>query len=93
MITDSKATKQNLWSNSEVFGSHMKTRSPHWAAHRHGIAQAFLDRFTRKNIAEIDEIPAEEHAIMVRESTGGNDRRKEEGRREKRKGGGGEKEG
>ena len=37
-----------------------------WYAARHQTAQAFLDRFVRQNIAEIDEIPWRERALKVR---------------------------
>ena len=30
-----------------------------------GIAQAFLDRFVRQNVAEIDEIPFESHRVTI----------------------------
>ena len=32
---------------------------------RFGIAQAFLDRFVRQNVAEIDEIPFESHRVNI----------------------------
>ncbi|KAI0042198.1 hypothetical protein FA95DRAFT_1682698 [Auriscalpium vulgare] len=41
----------------EKFHSFRETHSLDWHAHRHDIGQAFLDRFVRQNIAEIDEIP------------------------------------
>ena len=34
-------------------------------ARRFGIAQAFLDRFVRQNVAEIDEIPFESHRVNI----------------------------
>ena len=34
---------------------------PAWHQRRHHLAQHFMDRFVRQNIAEIDEIVAEEH--------------------------------
>ena len=36
-------------------------RTPAWKAARHTMAQQFLDRFVRQNIAEIDEIHAKEY--------------------------------
>lgn len=36
-----------------------------WHERRHRIGQDFLNRFVRQNIAEIDEIPFEEHECVV----------------------------
>jgi SNF2 family DNA or RNA helicase len=36
-----------------------------WHERRHRLGQAFLDRFVRQNIAEIDEIAFEEHKVYV----------------------------
>ncbi|KDQ61535.1 hypothetical protein JAAARDRAFT_30985 [Jaapia argillacea MUCL 33604] len=44
----------------EKFHSFREVHSMDWHAHRHGVGQAFLDRFVRQNIAEIDEIPSSE---------------------------------
>ena len=40
--------------------------TPAWYETRHAVAQTFLDRFVRQNIAEIDEIPWREQATRVR---------------------------
>lgn len=39
-----------------------------WHLNRHQIAQRFLDRFARRNIAEIGEIPSTEHVVLVSQS-------------------------
>ena len=36
-----------------------------WYEQRHEMAQTFLDRFVRQNIAEIDEIPWREQAVRI----------------------------
>eukprot|EP00966_Prymnesium_polylepis_P004480 103105-Prymnesium_polylepis.1 len=36
-----------------------------WYGARHDMAQTFLDRFVRQNIAEIDEIPWREQAVRI----------------------------
>ena len=41
----------------ERFHSFREVHTLEWHAHRHTVGQAFLDRFVRQNIAEIDEIP------------------------------------
>lgn len=51
---------------SEKFSSLLEIRSVQWHEKRHLIAQSFLNRFVRQNIAEIDEIKCEEHTILVR---------------------------
>lgn len=43
----------------------LEVHSMQWHERRHVIAQKFLDRFVRQNIAEIDEIPFEEHVVHV----------------------------
>jgi hypothetical protein len=53
-------------SDAEVFQSLRAPRSEEWHRRRHDIAQKFLDRFARKNVAEIDEIPSSEQFILVR---------------------------
>ncbi|KAL4812351.1 hypothetical protein BDW67DRAFT_188785 [Aspergillus spinulosporus] len=55
-------------SDAETFESFRAPRSEAWHWRRHELAQTFLDRFARRNIAEIDEIPATEHIILVRQS-------------------------
>jgi SNF2-related domain len=45
----------------ENMSRYMEIRSLQWHERRHELAQAFLDRFVRQNVAEIDEIPYEEH--------------------------------
>ncbi|PWY93181.1 hypothetical protein BO94DRAFT_573354 [Aspergillus sclerotioniger CBS 115572] len=55
-------------SAAETFQSFRTPRSEAWHGRRHEIAQNFLDRFARKNVAEIDEIPFSEHIILVHSS-------------------------
>ncbi|KAL7269920.1 hypothetical protein RUND412_007381 [Rhizina undulata] len=49
----------------ENFTAFREVRSTNWHQRRHEIAQAFLNQFVRQNIAEIDEIPYEEHIVPV----------------------------
>ena len=44
----------------------MELRTPAWHRHRHELAQKFMDRYVRRNIAEIDEIIAKEHVVKVK---------------------------
>ena len=46
----------------ETFSFYKEVHTPAWHAARHAAAQAFLDRFVRQNVAEIDEIPWREQA-------------------------------
>ncbi|KAL4736993.1 hypothetical protein BDV11DRAFT_172351 [Aspergillus similis] len=55
-------------SDAETFESFRAPRSEAWHRRRHELAQNFLDRFARRNVAEIDEIPATEHIFLVRQS-------------------------
>ena len=45
---------------AETFQFFKEKPTQHWHANRHAVAQGFLDRFVRQNIAEIDEIRTEE---------------------------------
>ncbi|KAL4975868.1 hypothetical protein BDW66DRAFT_166919 [Aspergillus desertorum] len=55
-------------SDAETFESFRAQRSEAWHRRRHEIAQTFLNRFARRNVAEIDEIPFTEHIVLVRQS-------------------------
>ncbi|OOF92487.1 hypothetical protein ASPCADRAFT_517877 [Aspergillus carbonarius ITEM 5010] len=55
-------------SAAETFQSFRAPRSEAWHGHRHKVAKKFLDRFARKNVAEIEEIPSSEHIILIRSS-------------------------
>ncbi|KAE8365378.1 hypothetical protein BDV27DRAFT_156971 [Aspergillus caelatus] len=55
-------------SEAESFQALQAPRSEEWHRRRHIIAQRFLDEFTRKNVAEIDEIPSSEHIILIQQS-------------------------
>ena len=43
-------------SKSELFQEFLEAKSQSWHARRQDVAQRFLDRFVRQNVAEIDEI-------------------------------------
>lgn len=49
----------------EKFNSFREVRSAAWHERRHQVAQTFLNQFVRQNIAEIDEIPFEEHVVPI----------------------------
>lgn len=51
---------------AERFHSYRETRTASWHAARHTVAQRFLDAFVRQNVAEITEIPSEEHVLSIR---------------------------
>ncbi|PKX99889.1 putative C-5 cytosine-specific DNA methylase [Aspergillus campestris IBT 28561] len=55
-------------SDAEAFESFRTPRTEAWHRSRHELAQRFLDRFMRKNIAEIDEIPFVEHIVLAPQS-------------------------
>ncbi|KAL2829835.1 hypothetical protein BJY01DRAFT_261159 [Aspergillus pseudoustus] len=55
-------------SEAETFQSFQSTKSEAWHRRRHEVAQTFLDRFARRNVAEIDEIPSTEHIVLVEQS-------------------------
>ena len=50
---------------AETFQFYKEKATQHWHANRHAVAQGFLDRFVRQNIAEIDEIRSEEIPVEV----------------------------
>ena len=50
---------------SEIFRSLMETPSDAWRKRRHDVAQCFLSRFVRQNIAEVDEIASEEQQVDI----------------------------
>jgi hypothetical protein len=49
----------------ESLSLYMDLKSMQWHERRHSLAQTFLDRFVRQNVAEIDEIPYEETEICI----------------------------
>lgn len=49
----------------EGMSYYLESRSLQWHTRRHDLGQKFLDRFVRQNIAEIDEIPFEEHQCKI----------------------------
>lgn len=53
----------------EAMANFAETQSFYWHERRHRKAQEFLDRFVRQNIAEIDEIPYQEHEELVQLSS------------------------
>ena len=52
-------------SKSELFHEFLERKSPSWHARRWNVAQDFLDRYVRQNVAEIDEIPFEAQVVHV----------------------------
>ncbi|GLA58790.1 hypothetical protein AtubIFM54640_008897 [Aspergillus tubingensis] len=55
-------------SAAEAFQSLRAPYSQIWHERRHQLAQGFLDRFARRNVADINEIPSSEHIIVVQQS-------------------------
>ena len=51
---------------AETFQFFKEKPTQHWHANRHAVAQGFLDRFVRQNIAEIDEIQARKFPWTLR---------------------------
>lgn len=49
----------------ESLSSFLEQRSMQWHMRRHSVAQSFLNRFVRQNVAELDEIPFKEHWCLV----------------------------
>ena len=67
IASDSKEFKalQKDMTPSEKFQARMEVRTAAWHERRHYLAQQFMDRYVRQNIAEIDEIVAEEHVEKI----------------------------
>ena len=63
--TVARADAHKELSKSEMFHEFMENRSESWHARRRDLAQAFVNRFVRQNVAEIDEIPFVEHVRKV----------------------------
>lgn len=63
-LPGTKLTKTDT-TGLENLSQYLEVRSMQWHERRHCLGQTFLDRFVRQNIAEIDEIPFEEHEIRV----------------------------
>lgn len=61
----SRGNKSKDETNLEKFSNMLEVRTIQWHENRHRIAQSLLDTFVRQNIAEIDEIPYEEHIMKV----------------------------
>ncbi|KAI9038630.1 putative SNF2 family helicase [Aspergillus affinis] len=57
--------KKKIQSDAEIFQAYRAPRSETWHRNRHEHAQTFLDRFARKNVPKIGEIPLTEHYILV----------------------------
>jgi len=64
-VPGTKAARNSSKSQVEKFSDMLEVRSVQWHARRHSIGQAFLNRFVRQNVAEIDEIAYEEHVMPV----------------------------
>lgn len=52
-------------SGLDNLSAYMEVRSVQWHERRHALAQEFLDRFVRQNVAEVDEIPSKEHIHKI----------------------------
>ncbi|KAJ6260535.1 DNA repair protein RAD5 [Drechslerella dactyloides] len=63
-VNNKKIAKER--SAVESFQAFKELRTAAWHQDRHSHAQGFLNQFMRQNIAEIDEIPWEEHFIRVK---------------------------
>ncbi|KAJ3149706.1 hypothetical protein HDU86_006883 [Geranomyces michiganensis] len=61
----SKGQMKKHHTNGEELISFLGVHTKAWHARRHQFAQTFLSRFVRQNVAEIAEIPAEEHEIRI----------------------------
>ncbi|KAJ5815684.1 hypothetical protein N7474_007461 [Penicillium riverlandense] len=53
---------------AESFQMYQPRRSDAWYSNRREIAQRFLDKFARQNIAEIDHIATEIHLVVINQS-------------------------
>ncbi|KAJ3409272.1 hypothetical protein HDV05_004536 [Chytridiales sp. JEL 0842] len=64
---NSKAAKKRRTEATKVeqFHAFREIHTLEWHARRHSLAQTFLDRFVRQNVAEIDEILSEERELWV----------------------------
>jgi SNF2-related domain len=60
-----KYMTENENTGLESLSHYLESRSLQWHFRRHNLAQQFLNRFVRQNVAEIDEIPYEEHICAV----------------------------
>ena len=49
----------------EKFSTLLEVRSFQWHERRHFLGQTLLNQFVRQNKAEIDEIPFEEHTVLI----------------------------
>ena len=61
-LTSKEKKEQSAVERFQYFND---AHTPSWYATRHSLAQTFLDRYVRQNIAEIDEIPWREQAAVV----------------------------
>ncbi|KAI8823181.1 uncharacterized protein EV422DRAFT_394885 [Fimicolochytrium jonesii] len=64
-LTSKRGQNANQSTAAERFLSFREVHTPAWHSRRHQLGQLFLDKFVRQNLAEIDEIPAEEHLINI----------------------------
>jgi len=66
--SDSREFKalQKEMTASERFQARIELRTSAWHARRHTVAQGFMDRYVRQNLAEIDEIICHEEVITVK---------------------------
>lgn len=62
---DTAKAREKQQTAAERFHSFREMRSAAWHQRRDQVAQTFLDRFVRQNVAEIDEIPYEERLDAI----------------------------
>ncbi|KAL7565128.1 hypothetical protein ACA910_021509 [Epithemia clementina (nom. ined.)] len=49
----------------ENLSQFLEVRSMQWHERRHRLVQSFMDRYVRQNVAEVNEIPSEEHVYRL----------------------------
>jgi hypothetical protein len=64
-VNEAPACTKKEQTRVEKFNYFREMHTPAWHARRHRLAQTFLDRFVRQNVAEIDEIQWQEQNMMV----------------------------
>lgn len=64
-VNEAPACTKKEQTRVEKFNYFREMHTAAWHARRHRLAQTFLDRFVRQNVAEIDEIQWQEQNMMV----------------------------
>ena len=65
-VAPKRGARQRL--GVEAFQAFKEPYSSAWHQNRHDIAQRFLNRFARKNVPEIGELPSTEHIVLVEQT-------------------------